>query len=89
MNFSALIIDGRRHGLRLSAFTTQARWLENMGMFDELERRRTSDYAASVTDRASDAGQVALLRWHTLRQSAAILTDLAGMGNFKVLIMRW
>jgi len=88
VNFSALIDEGRRHGLRLNAFTTQARWLENMGMFDELERRRTSDYAASVTDRASDAGQVALLRWHTLRQSAAILTDPAGMGNFKVLIMR-
>ena len=88
VNFSALIDEGRRHGLRLNTYTTQARWLENTGMFNELERRRTSEYAAAMIDRASDSGQVALLKWYTLRQSAATLADPAGMGNFKVLIMR-
>ena len=88
VNFSALIDEGRRHGLRLSSYMTQARWLENMGILDELERRRMQEYAAAMTDRASNSGQVALLQWYTLRQSAAILTDPVGMGNFKVLIMR-
>jgi len=88
VNFSALIEEGRRHGLRLSAFTTQKDWLQNMGIAEEMERLRLRDYAASVTQRASDEGQVALLRWYTLRQGIATLMDPAGMGNFKVLVMR-
>ncbi len=88
VNFSALIEEGRRHGLRLNAFTTQQHWLQNMGISEELERLRLRDYAASVTQRASDEGQVALLRWYALRQGVAALMDPAGMGNFKVLVMR-
>jgi SAM-dependent MidA family methyltransferase len=88
VNFSALIEEGRRHGLRLNAFTTQHDWLQNMGISEELERMRMRDYAASVTDRASDEGQIALLRWYALRQGVAALMDPAGMGNFKVLVMR-
>jgi SAM-dependent MidA family methyltransferase len=88
VNFSALIEEGRRHGLRLNAFTTQKDWLQNMGISEELERLRLRDYAASVTHRASDEGQVALLRWYALRQGVAALMDPAGMGNFKVLVMR-
>jgi SAM-dependent MidA family methyltransferase len=88
VNFSALIEEGRRHGLRLNAFTTQRAWLQGMGISEELERLRLRDYAASVTNRASDEGQVALLRWYALRQGVAALMDPAGMGNFKVLVMR-
>jgi SAM-dependent MidA family methyltransferase len=88
VNFSALIEEGRRHGLRLHTFTTQQDWLQNMGISEELERLRLRDYAASVTNRASDEGQVALLRWYALRQGVAALMDPAGMGNFKVLVMR-
>ena len=88
VNFSALIEEGRRHGLRLSAFTTQRAWLQNMGIAEELGRLRMRDYAASVTQRASDEGQVALLRWYSLRQGVSALMDPAGMGNFKVLVMR-
>jgi SAM-dependent MidA family methyltransferase len=87
VNFSALIEEGRRHGLRLSTFTTQRAWLQSMGIDEELERLRASDYAASVTNRASNEGQVALLRWYSLRQGVSTLMDPAGMGNFKVLIM--
>ena len=88
VNFSALIEEGRRYGLRLNTFTTQQAWLQNMGISEELERLRLRDYAASVTHRASDEGQVALLRWYALRQGVAALMDPAGMGNFKVLVMR-
>ena len=88
VNFSALIEEGRRHGLRLNAFTTQKDWLQSMGIAGELERLRLRDYEASVTRRASDEGQVALLRWYALRQGAAALMDPAGMGHFKVLVMR-
>ena len=87
VNFSALIEEGRRNALRLKAFTTQRAWLQDMDITGELERLRLRDYSASVTQRASDEGQVALLRWYSLRQGAAALMDPAGMGNFKVLVM--
>ncbi len=88
VNFSALINEGRLQGLRLHKYTTQRLWLESLGIHEELERRRLSDFAESVTARASDRGQVALLQWYDLRQRAAALTDPNGMGNFKVLILR-
>ncbi|HEY6408537.1 MAG TPA: SAM-dependent methyltransferase [Ktedonobacteraceae bacterium] len=88
VNFSALIDEGRSQGLRLHKFTTQRLWLEGLGIQEELEQSRQSDFAASITERASDCGQVALLQWYDLRQRVAALTDPAGMGNFKVLILR-
>jgi SAM-dependent MidA family methyltransferase len=63
VNFSALIEEGRRHGLRLKAFMTQRAWLEEMDIAGELERLRLRDYGAAETRRASDEGQIALLRW--------------------------
>lgn len=87
VNFSALIEEGRRHGLRLKAFLTQRAWLQEMDIAGELERLRLRDYGAAVTRRASDEGQVALLRWYSLRQGAATLMDAGGMGNFKILVM--
>lgn len=88
VDFSALITWGRALGLRLHKYTTQRQWLEDCGLPAELETRRTRDFALAETDRASDQGQIALLGWYNLRQRAAILTDLAGLGNFKVLVLR-
>ncbi len=88
VNFSALIDEGRRLGLRLHKFTTQRLWLQNMGVQEELEQRRTRDFPEMDTTRATDQGQVALLKWYDLRQRVAALTDPYGMGNFKVLILR-
>ncbi len=88
VDFSALITQGRALGLRLHKYTTQRQWLETWGIFAELERRRARDYALADSNRASDQGQIALLGWYNLRQQAAVLTDPAGMGNFKVLIFR-
>lgn len=88
VNFSALIDEGQRQGLRLHKFTTQRLWLESLGIQEELEQRRLNDFVESITERASNRGQVALLKWYDLRQRVAALTDPAGMGNFKVLILR-
>ena len=88
VNFSALIDAGRQHGLRLNTFTTQRLWLENLGIYNELERRRRNEFSEADTERSTDRGQVAWLRWNILRQRVAALTDPAGMGNFKVLILR-
>ena len=88
VNFSALIAEGRRQGLRLHKFTTQRLWLEEMGIAQELEQLHSSKFAAADTARASDQGQIALLQWYNLRQRVAALTDPMGMGNFKVLVLR-
>ncbi len=87
VNFTALINEGRRQGLRLQKFTTQQLWLTGLGINEELERLRMRDFAVIDSARASDRGQVALLQWHNLRQRIAALTNPAGMGNFKVLIL--
>jgi SAM-dependent MidA family methyltransferase len=88
VNFSALIDEGRRQGLHLNTFTTQRLWLAGLGIQEELEHRRMSEFAESVMQRATDRGQVALLKWRDLSQRVAALTDPTGMGNFKVLILR-
>ncbi len=88
VNFSALIDEGRRLGLRLHKFTTQRLWLQSLGIQEELEQRRVNEFAAAETERASDRGQVALLKWRDLRLGVAALTDPAGMGSFKILILR-
>jgi SAM-dependent MidA family methyltransferase len=88
VNFSALIAEGRRQGLRLHKFTTQRLWLEEMGISQELEQLHSSKFATADTARASDQGQIALLQWYNLRQRVAALTDPMGMGNFKVLVLR-
>jgi SAM-dependent MidA family methyltransferase len=88
VNFTALMHEARQQGLRVSKFTTQREWLESLGIREELEQRRLQEFAEADTARATDRGQVALLKWHDLRQRAAVLTDPYGMGNFKVLILR-
>nr|BBH90478.1 SAM-dependent methyltransferase [Thermosporothrix sp. COM3] len=89
VNFSALIDEGERHGLHLHTYTTQAAWLQKMGIFEELEQIRKHDFAViDSTERASDQGQTALFQWYNLRQRVLALTDPRGMGNFKVLILQ-
>ena len=88
VNFTALIDEARQQGLRLNKLTTQRLWLAELGIHEELEHRRSSDFAAADTERATDRGQVALLQWHNLQQRVAALTDPAGMGNFKVMLLR-
>lgn len=88
VNFSALIDEGRQLGLRLHRFTTQRDWLKDLGIDAEVEQQRTSEFAAIDTERATDRGQIALLKWYDLRNRLATLTDPAGMGNFKVLALR-
>ena len=87
-NFSALIDEGRRLGMRLHRFTTQRLWLQGLGIQEELEQRYVNEFAEAEFARATDKGQVALLNWRDVRQRAAVLTDPGGMGNFKVLILR-
>lgn len=88
VNFSALINEGRRQGLRLHTFTTQQQWLTNLGIYEELKRVRTRDFAVIESERATDRGQTALFKWYNLRQRVAALTEPTGMGNFKVLILK-
>jgi SAM-dependent MidA family methyltransferase len=88
VNFSALIEAGRQHGLRLNLYTTQRAWLERIGLQDELDRRYAHEFAPALANRGSDQGQIALLRWRSLQAGVSVLTDPAGMGNFKVLVMR-
>jgi SAM-dependent MidA family methyltransferase len=88
VNFSALIEEGRRCGLRLHNFTTQSTWLESMGIYEELDTLRKTHFAEADSDRASDKGQTALFQWYNLRNRVAALTSPTGMGNFKVLVMK-
>ncbi|HTI14489.1 MAG TPA: SAM-dependent methyltransferase [Dictyobacter sp.] len=88
VNFTALITEGRKQGLHLSSFATQRQWLTDMGIYEELEQLRQSEFTASENDRASDRGQIALFQWYNLRQRVSTLTSPTGMGAFKVLIMK-
>ena len=88
VNFSALIDEGRRLGMRLHRFTTQRLWLQGLGIQEELEQRYLNEFAEAEFARATDKGQIALLKWRDIRQRASVLTDPGGMGDFKVLILR-
>jgi SAM-dependent MidA family methyltransferase len=87
VNYSALIDEGRRQGMRLNRYTTQREWLQGLGIEGELEQRYLTEFADAEMARDTDKGQIALLKWRNLRQGAAVLTDPNGMGGFKVLIM--
>jgi SAM-dependent MidA family methyltransferase len=88
VNYSALIDEGRRQGMRLHSYTTQREWLQGLGIEEELEQRYLTEFADAEIARATDKGQIALLKWRNLRQRVSVLTDPNGMGGFKVLIMR-
>jgi SAM-dependent MidA family methyltransferase len=73
--------------MHLKTYTTQRQWLLDLGINEELERLRASEFAIIDKDRASDRGQAALFQWYNLRQRVQALTDPHGMGKFKVLLM--
>ncbi len=88
VNFTALIQTGRQHGLHLDTLTTQRQWLTDLKIYDELERVRQDEFSVLDDARASDEGQIALLKWYNLRQGVMALTARGGMGDFKVLILK-
>jgi SAM-dependent MidA family methyltransferase len=88
VNFTALIQAGRQQGLRLHSLSTQRQWLMDMGIYNELEQIHQQKFSIIDQDRSSDQGQVGMLQWYNLRQRVSALTDPAGMGNFKVLILK-
>ena len=88
VNYSALIDEGRRQGMRLHRYTTQREWLQGLGIEEELEERYSTEFADAEFARATDKGQIALLKWRNLLSQISVLTDPNGMGGFKVLIMR-
>ena len=88
VNFSALIEEGRRAGLRRSRFTTQREFLLGLGIRDDLEALRVGQYGAAETARHTDQGQAALLRFASLRNAVNALLDPDGLGGFRVLIQR-
>ncbi len=88
VNFTALIEEARKQGLRLQTLTTQREWLSAMGLYEELERIHEHEFAVADAERGSDKGQAALLQWYNLRQRVSLLTAPTGMGNFKVLILK-
>jgi SAM-dependent MidA family methyltransferase len=88
VNFTALIEEGRRFGLRRTRLTTQREFLLDLGIREEVEALRASQFAAADTARQSDQGQAALLRYYSLRNAVGALLDPAGLGGFRVLIQR-
>ena len=88
VNFTALIQAERQNGLRLATLTTQRQWLTDLKIYEELEQVRRDDFSILDNARASDEGQIALLKWYNLRQGVMALTTRGGMGDFKVLIMK-
>lgn len=88
VNFTALVEEGSRCGLRRARFTTQRDFLLGLGIREEVEALRASQFAAADTARQSDQGQAALLRYYSLRNAVGALLDPAGLGGFRVLIQR-
>jgi SAM-dependent MidA family methyltransferase len=88
VNFTALIEEGRRFGLRRTRFTTQRDLLLGLGMREEVEALRASQFAAADAARQSDQGQADLLRYYSLRNAVGVLLDPAGLGGFRVLVQR-
>lgn len=88
VNFSALIEEGRRAGLRRSRFTTQREFLLGWGIREEVEALRATRYAAADTERHTDQGQADLLHYYSQRNAVNALLDPNGLGGFRVLIQR-
>jgi SAM-dependent MidA family methyltransferase len=88
VNFTALIEEGHHAGLRRIRFTTQREFLLGLGINEEVEALRASQFAAADTARQSDQGQADLLRLYSLRNAVGVLLDPAGLGGFRVLIQR-
>ncbi len=88
VNFSALIEEGRRAGLRRSRFTTQRAFLLGWGIREQVEAIRASAFAVADAARHTDQGQADLLRYYSLRNAVEVLLDPRGLGGFRVLMQR-
>jgi len=86
VNFTALIDEGRRAGLRRSRFTTQRDFLLGWGIRELGEDLRISRFAAADTARHTDQGQADLLRYLSLRNAVTALLDPDGLGGYRVLL---
>ena len=88
INFSALVLAGWEHGLRLAELTTQAAFLERQGIREEAEALAGRLYPAAESERWTDRGQADLLRHKALFGAVATLLNPHGLGGFRVLIQR-
>jgi SAM-dependent MidA family methyltransferase len=86
VNFSALEAAGRRSELHTAGFTTQAAFLDNLGIRAEMDALMKKRFPLAETARQTAAGQLDYLRSSSLRASVRTLLDPSGLGGFKVLI---
>lgn len=88
VNFTALIAVGRAQGLRRAGLTTQRAFLLALGLRDAAEELGRTRFPLADSERHTDAGQRDYLRRASLRHAVAALTDLRGMGGFRVLVQQ-
>jgi SAM-dependent MidA family methyltransferase len=88
VNFTALTRAGRAAGLRLAGLTTQAAFLEGLGIREAAATLARVRYGAADSDRSSARGQADLLRRKMLFGALATLLEPRGLGGFKVLVQQ-
>lgn len=88
VNFSALIVAGWEHRLRLLEFTTQAAFMQRQGIREEAEALAARLFPAAESERWTDRGQADLLRRKALFGAVATLLNPHGLGGFRVLAQR-
>jgi SAM-dependent MidA family methyltransferase len=88
VNFSALARAGSVAGLCVAGYTTQAAFLEGLGVREEIATRVARLYPAADTERQTDRGQADLLRRRSFEAAASVLFDPRGLGGFRVLTQR-
>jgi SAM-dependent MidA family methyltransferase len=85
VNFSALARAGSAAGLRMAGYSTQAAFLEGLGVREEIAARGARLYPAADSERQTDRGQADLLRRRSFEAAAGALFDPRGLGGFRVL----
>jgi SAM-dependent MidA family methyltransferase len=85
VNFSALARAGSAAGMRVAGYTTQAAFLEGLGVREEITARGARLYPAADAERHTDRGQADLLRRRSFEAAAAAVFDPRGLGGFRVL----
>jgi SAM-dependent MidA family methyltransferase len=88
VNFSALARAGTAGGLCVAGYTTQAAFLTEWGVREEIAARGARLYPAADSERHTDRGQAELLRRRSFEAAAAVLFDPRGLGGFRVLAQR-
>ena len=88
VNFTALIQAGRARGLRLAGLTTQAVFLEALGLRERLAALTRPMGSAITRGGVLGDSQLDYLRRVSQRNALAALLEPAGLGGFKVLIQQ-